>query len=572
MARYTSDTTVNIPANATNITLFVAAGSGGRGGDDGNPGGSGGGGRWGTFILPSFTPRTLTLRIGKKGGDGFGCVSNSGAGSGGSSSVASGGGGGRTGPQGCSGGGAGGGGASAIYDSLKNGYIIIAAGGGGGGGASYPDSYLRGGTGGFGLGFETGNLSSISGGGTGASQGFDGGGGGGGGGGCPGGGGGREGADDRAGRYASGGGAGGASSYDSGYVIFTGSGTNQFGDGYIDVDYTLVSASINSFTANPTAIIRGQSSTLSWSTTNATSASINQGVGSVPVNGQRVVTPDETTTYTLSIVGLGNTSDVKTATITVYIPPEVVLSASKNPLIAGECATLNWYTTGDADTITFSPDINNRNLTSSATVCPTQSTTYTATVSGLGGTDSDSLLIRVYQIPTLTISGSDSLLYGAQGSISYTTSYSDISLTITPIYTYEVDQLVTGDTVQLNHPNSAESGVGITSVSGIYDTEIPYNNRGPISVQYVVVATGSGGIITKVLTIPIIIDRTPDNILVEETDEKFKSEDPVFTPETEILTEKMLVDGIDIDVEIKASHPIQVDVNGENDWKNLREL
>lgn len=73
-----------------------------------------------------------------------------------------------------------------------------------------------------------------------------------------------------------------------------------------------------SLSANPTTIDEGQSATLSWSTTNATSASINNGVGSVsPVSGGSVsVSPAVTTTYTLSVAGDGG-STTASATIVV---------------------------------------------------------------------------------------------------------------------------------------------------------------------------------------------------------------------------------------------------------------
>jgi len=44
--------------------------------------------------------------------------------------------------------------------------------------------------------------------------------------------------------------------------------------------------------------------TLSWSVSNATSASIDQGIGSVALSGTTSVSPDETTTYTRQRVPL----------------------------------------------------------------------------------------------------------------------------------------------------------------------------------------------------------------------------------------------------------------------------
>ncbi|HUQ95991.1 MAG TPA: OmpA family protein [Bryobacteraceae bacterium] len=62
---------------------------------------------------------------------------------------------------------------------------------------------------------------------------------------------------------------------------------------------------IATFTVEPSSIERGQSATLQWSTTNATSSSIDQGIGSVPANGTARVSPSNTTTYRLTATGPG---------------------------------------------------------------------------------------------------------------------------------------------------------------------------------------------------------------------------------------------------------------------------
>jgi peptidoglycan-associated lipoprotein len=72
--------------------------------------------------------------------------------------------------------------------------------------------------------------------------------------------------------------------------------------------------------ADPTTIERGQSSTLSWSTTNATNVSIDQGIGDVSTSGSRSVSPSSSTTYTILAKGEGGTANA-TARITVTAPP-----------------------------------------------------------------------------------------------------------------------------------------------------------------------------------------------------------------------------------------------------------
>ncbi len=72
-------------------------------------------------------------------------------------------------------------------------------------------------------------------------------------------------------------------------------------------------------TANPESIDKGQSSTLTWQTGNATDVSI-EGIGAVQPNGSQQVTPTESTTYTLTAKGAGGTQTA-TARVTVNQPP-----------------------------------------------------------------------------------------------------------------------------------------------------------------------------------------------------------------------------------------------------------
>ena len=78
-----------------------------------------------------------------------------------------------------------------------------------------------------------------------------------------------------------------------------------------------------SFSAAPETIASGQSSTLVWSTTNATSVSIDHGVGSQPVSGSIVVHPVTTTTYTLTATNsAGSASGTATVTVASPAPPK----------------------------------------------------------------------------------------------------------------------------------------------------------------------------------------------------------------------------------------------------------
>ncbi|OGC84991.1 hypothetical protein A3F55_01215 [Candidatus Adlerbacteria bacterium RIFCSPHIGHO2_12_FULL_53_18] len=75
--------------------------------------------------------------------------------------------------------------------------------------------------------------------------------------------------------------------------------------------------------ASPSSIASGQSATLSWTTTNATSASINNGVGAVTptAGGTKSVSPATTTTYTMTATGAGGSATCNTSvTVTASRP------------------------------------------------------------------------------------------------------------------------------------------------------------------------------------------------------------------------------------------------------------
>ena len=90
---------------------------------------------------------------------------------------------------------------------------------------------------------------------------------------------------------------------------------------------------INSFTAEPSTIERGQSSTLSWSISNATDMSINQGIGAVQSQGQRQVFPTNTTSYTLTARGPGG-NDSRSVTVSVSSPPPPPPPSARTPTLS----------------------------------------------------------------------------------------------------------------------------------------------------------------------------------------------------------------------------------------------
>jgi peptidoglycan-associated lipoprotein len=90
-----------------------------------------------------------------------------------------------------------------------------------------------------------------------------------------------------------------------------------------------------SLSANPNTIEKGQSTTLTWQTTNATDVKIDF-VGPVDPNGSKQVTPEDSTTYHLTAKGSGGTQEA-TARVTVTAappPPPPPSSATEEELFA----------------------------------------------------------------------------------------------------------------------------------------------------------------------------------------------------------------------------------------------
>jgi phospholipase C len=146
------------------------------------------------------------------------------------------------------------------------------------------------------------------------------------------------------------------------------------------VTVTQNAPAISSFTASPSSINAGQSATLNWTTSNATSWSIDQNVGSVSgPNGSVSVSPSATTTYTLTATGAGGSTTAQ-ATVTVASSNalSVTLAASPTSIAPGGQTTLTW-SSQNATSVTISNCAACSGLSGSQAVTLNNSTTFTAT-------------------------------------------------------------------------------------------------------------------------------------------------------------------------------------------------
>ena len=84
--------------------------------------------------------------------------------------------------------------------------------------------------------------------------------------------------------------------------------------------------------ANPTSLNKGDATTLSWSSTNATQLSIAPEVGAVAPEGSTKVTPGDSTTYTITASGTGGSADA-TVRVTVAAPAPPPVDTPAGPSV-----------------------------------------------------------------------------------------------------------------------------------------------------------------------------------------------------------------------------------------------
>lgn len=114
--------------------------------------------------------------------------------------------------------------------------------------------------------------------------------------------------------------------------------------------------SITNFTATPSTIDKGNSSKLSWATTNCSSANID-GLGTVASSGSKIVYPSSTTIYTLNAIG-SSSQDSSTAKVTVNqvvneMSGDINASPSSCVISSGNSScsvNLSWTTTNPENT------------------------------------------------------------------------------------------------------------------------------------------------------------------------------------------------------------------------------
>jgi hypothetical protein len=148
---------------------------------------------------------------------------------------------------------------------------------------------------------------------------------------------------------------------------------------------------VNSFTASPPSISAGGSATLSWNVSNATSVTIDPGLGTFASSGSTLVSPVATTTYILTATNAAGSTTDTTQVIVSGVPspsggmPVVNdFRAVPNVISAGSSTTLSW-SVSNATSVTIDPGVGPVGLVGTALVSPATSTNYTLTAANASG-------------------------------------------------------------------------------------------------------------------------------------------------------------------------------------------
>jgi hypothetical protein len=149
--------------------------------------------------------------------------------------------------------------------------------------------------------------------------------------------------------------------------------------------------SCDAFGASPTTINKGDSSTLTWSTSNATRVTINNGIGEVAATGSVSVSPLVDTSYIMTVFGANDKKATCSVDLKVKDTPVVTVPKCEsftvtptNLPVGGGVVTLNW-TTSNANSVSISPTIGSVALNGSATTSVTANTNFVLTATDASG-------------------------------------------------------------------------------------------------------------------------------------------------------------------------------------------
>ena len=171
-----------------------------------------------------------------------------------------------------------------------------------------------------------------------------------------------------------------------------------------------------SLSANPTSVTAGQSATVTWSSTNATSCAGTRG-GLIALGGSVTATPAITTVYSVSCTGSGGAATVSATVVVVPRgPPTVSLSANPTSITAGQSSTVTWSSTNATSCTGTRGGL--IALGGSVTATPAITTVYSVSCTGSGGaaTVSATVVVVPRGPPTVSLSANPTSITAGQSS------------------------------------------------------------------------------------------------------------------------------------------------------------
>ena len=225
---------------------------------------------------------------------------------------------------------------------------------------------------------------------------------------------------------------------------------------------------IVTFEVVPNAIMEGESATLTWDVTGASSVSIDP-LGVVDPAGAQSVSPATTTAYTLNASGFSGTVSKSVVLRVIPQPITVDFKANTYTIMSGQTANLTWNVTG-VSTVLINQGVGQKPALGSTTVSPQTTTTYTLTANNQNSTGTASVTIIVNQPINVTFTANPTATFSGQGTMLTWDASGATSVSI-------------------------DNGVGEVSVSGSKGV-IPYT-----TTTYTLTATSPCCSVTKSLTV-----------------------------------------------------------------------
>ncbi len=225
--------------------------------------------------------------------------------------------------------------------------------------------------------------------------------------------------------------------------------------------------------ANPLSVANGATSTLTWSSANATACTASGGwSGTLAASGTQVTAALTTgTTYSLTCTGTGGTSAAATQTVDVMPTPIVSLTAAPASIQSGASSTLTWQS-------------------SNATACTASGGSFAGTRSTAGSQSTGALAATtIYSISCTDVGGTN-----AVASVTVTVTAPTIAVTpraagIALTQTQQFTATVTGGATPAWSVDDIASGnatVGTIGSTGLYVA-------GTAAGLHTVVANSGGG-------------------------------------------------------------------------------